>query len=162
MKKIIVSLIVAICTIACYTCVAWAAEPVYTEDEITLIARVVYAEARGESFEGRCAVAEVVFARFESGKFGTSLAKITRKGQFCKASAKIAKKNGAVFQECREAVIYAITTRTLPANAYYFQKANRKYWGGRKTIIRYTTIGKHTFYTAGEPLAVPVFEEAQG
>ena len=44
-----------------------------TYEEQNLIARVVWAEARGESFEGQQAVAEVVLNRLVSGDFSDSL-----------------------------------------------------------------------------------------
>ena len=48
----------------------------YSEDEKKLIARVVYAESRGERWEGKVAVAQVVINRFESGKFGNSVKRV--------------------------------------------------------------------------------------
>lgn len=44
-----------------------------TEEEIDLLARLVWVEARGESTEGQQAVAEVVLNRLASGKFMNSL-----------------------------------------------------------------------------------------
>lgn len=44
-----------------------------TEEEIDLLARLVWVEARGESAEGQQAVAEVVLNRLTSGKFMNSL-----------------------------------------------------------------------------------------
>ena len=157
MKKILITIIMTLCTLMAYTVTAQAAETKeYTDKDIALIARVVYAEGRGESVEGKRAIAETVMNRYESGLFGKTLKHITRRSQFCKASVKTVskKKNAAVYAECVEAVAYAITTRTLPSNTYYFQKANRKHWGGRKQIIRYCTIEKHTFYTLGEAVEV--------
>ena len=162
-RKIIVGIGVTVVVLVLYTAVGHAADRVYTEDDTELIARVVYAEARGESFEGKVAVAEVVMARYESGEFGDSLTRITRRSQFCKASAKTVSKpkNAAVYAECLAAVQYAIDNEVLPDNAYYFQRANRAHWRGRPSIIRYTTIGDHTFYTAGEAVTNDE-EEARG
>lgn len=119
-------------------------EPVcpYTKAEMKLIARVVYGESRGESFEGKVAVAEVVLNRVESGRFGKSVKRVVNaRHQFAVSS----KYN----ESCMEAVEYAIENRTLPKNTYYFQRANRKYWGKSRSIKRYCTIGAHTFYTLG-------------
>lgn len=41
----------------------------YTEEEVTLLARVIEAEARGESYEGKVAVGNVVINRVLSDKF---------------------------------------------------------------------------------------------
>ena len=162
-KKIIVGIGVTVIVMALYTAVGHASECVYTDDDIEIIARVVYAEARGELFEGKVAVAEVVMARYESGEFGDCLTHITRRSQFCKASVKTVSKprNAAVYAECLAAVQYAIDNEVLPDNAYYFQRANRPHWRGRPSIIRYTTIGEHTFYTAGEAVTNDE-EEARG
>lgn len=41
----------------------------YTENEIEMLAKLVHGEARGESFEGKVAVAAVIFNRLNSSKF---------------------------------------------------------------------------------------------
>jgi|GEM_PF-3853590 len=62
-----------------YACRNAPAEPeksakrVYSAAEKKLIARVVYAESRGEPFEDQAAVAAVVINRYESGRFGRTL-----------------------------------------------------------------------------------------
>lgn len=114
----------------------------YTEKDIKLIGRVVQAEANNQPFLGKVSVALTVINRYESGKYGKSLTHITRRSQFCKA--RYASKASIT------AVKYAIDNRLLPPNVFYFQRANRKTWGGRPSIKRYCTIGAHTFYTAGK------------
>ena len=55
----------------------------YSEAEKIIIARVVYAESRGECFEGQVAVAQTVINRFESGKFGKTVKRVaTTPNQF--------------------------------------------------------------------------------
>lgn len=54
-----------------------------TDGEKDLLARMIWVEARGESFEGQQAIAEVVFNRFISGNFQSSIKGIIyAKGQF--------------------------------------------------------------------------------
>ncbi len=156
MKKFLICTIVTLFTLLAYITVGQTADKVYTEDDVAVIARVVFAESRGEDIEGMRAVAEVVFNRLESGLYGDTLKHITRRSQFCKATVKTVtkKKNAAKYAECVDAVMYAIDNRALPSNTYYFQRADRKHWAGRKQIMRYVRIGKHTFYTLGEAVEV--------
>ncbi len=135
-----------------------ASAKTYTQKEINTISRVVYAESLNQPFLGKAAVAQVVINRYESGKYGKSLDYITRRSQFAKTGTWILKTKNkgskALFKKCVDAVNYAIKNRFLPANTYNFQRANRKYWGGSKKIIKYCTIGAHTFYTHGKPVFV--------
>jgi len=124
-----------------------AEEPIekYTKEEKEIIAKVVHAEARGEEFGGQVAVAVVVLKRYESGKFGKSIRKVAYAAHQFANSTKYNDEN-------MRAVEYAIDhLDDYPDNMYYFQRANRKFWGKSKTIKRYCRIGAHTFYTAGEP-----------
>lgn len=58
-----------------------------TDDEYDLLALCVYHEARGESFEGQRAVAEVVLNRVLNAKFPNSVTEVLyQKGQFSTAS----------------------------------------------------------------------------
>lgn len=58
-----------------------------TDDEYDLLALCVYHEARGESFEGQRAVAEVVLNRVLNAKFPDSVTEVLyQKGQFSTAS----------------------------------------------------------------------------
>ena len=117
----------------------------YTEEEIyqyrfaekEYIARVVYAEARGEFFEGQVAVAAVVLNRFESGRFGKSVRRVVMsRGQFAVSG----KYNDIVMQ----AVETAIESRgQYPDNMFFFQASTRKTW---RNFVYYKRIGGHTFF----------------
>lgn len=48
----------------------------YTQDDLMLLARLVYGEARGESFTGQVAVAAVVLNRLEDGRFGSTIREV--------------------------------------------------------------------------------------
>jgi len=55
----------------------------FTEEDVNLLARVIWCEARGESREGQLAVAQTVINRYETGKCGGTLEQtIKAKGQF--------------------------------------------------------------------------------
>jgi spore germination cell wall hydrolase CwlJ-like protein len=107
----------------------------YTDDEKNMIARVVYAEARGESFEGKVAVAQVILNRYESGKFGKSIKSVV----FSRHQFAVSKRYD---DACLEAVEYAIDNSPYPKNMYYFQKSKRKNWHGKY----FDRIGNHSFY----------------
>jgi N-acetylmuramoyl-L-alanine amidase len=157
MKKII-SILLAVLTICAFSATALAdgeeEEITYTEEDLAIVARVIFAESRSESWEGKVAVGEVVFNRFESGAYGDTLTRVTRKSQFSKASVRTVnkKRNADLYNECFAAALYASTERSLPSNTYYFQRRNRAHWYRRPSIIRYTTIGRHTFYTLGDAI----------
>ncbi len=54
------------------------------QDEVLLLARVIYGESRGESFEGQVAVGAVVLNRVQDPKFPETIRKvIMQEGQFC-------------------------------------------------------------------------------
>lgn len=107
----------------------------YTDDEKKMIARVVYAEARGESFEGKVAVAQVILNRYESGKFGKSIESVV----YSKHQFAVGRRYDYA---CMEAVEYAIDNSPYPKNMYYFQKSKRKNWHGKY----FDRIGNHSFY----------------
>lgn len=112
---------------------------VYSEQEKAYIARVVYAEARGEPFEGKAAVAAVVLNRFESGKFGRTVKKVV----FARNQFAVSRRYNA---ECMAAVTAAIDQRdAFPDNMYYFQVSRSKRW---RNFKYYTRIGHHSFYCA--------------
>ena len=113
----------------------------YSHSEKLLIARVVYSEARGEPFEGQVAVAAVVLNRFESGKFGKSIAKIV----FAPDQFAITEKHNASGMAAVEA---AIGNRdTYPDNMFFFQVSTRKTW---RNFVYYKRIGNHSFYCAAK------------
>lgn len=107
----------------------------YTDDEKEMIAYVVYAEARGESFEGMAAVAQVITNRYESGKFGASIKDVV----YSRHQFAVSKHYNEI---CMQAVEYAIDYTPYPKNMYYFQKSMRKNWYG----MYFDRIGNHTFY----------------
>jgi N-acetylmuramoyl-L-alanine amidase len=113
----------------------------YSNAEKLLIARVVYAESRGEIFEGQVAVATVVLNRYESGSFGSSIAKIV----FAHDQFAITEKYNS---ESLKAVERAISKLgTYPRNMYYFQVSKSRVW---RNFVYYKRIGNHSFYLSGK------------
>ncbi len=114
-----------------------------TNAEIQLIARVVYAEARGEPFLGKVAVANVVLNRYESGRFGKTVTRVVRqRHQFC-----VARRTN---QACRDAVLILIRNnlRLLPPNVYYFKRSAKRW----RNFKRYCKIARHNFFAQGKPV----------
>lgn len=111
----------------------------YSEEEKIYIARVVYAEARGEVFEGQVAVATVVLNRFESGLFGKSVKRIV----FARSQFAVSKRYNDKVMEAVEAAIER--KGDYPDNMYYFQASKSKKW---RNFVYHTRIGGHSFYCA--------------
>jgi len=114
----------------------------YSEEEKVYIARTVYAESRGEVFEGQVAVATVIMNRFESGKFGDSVKRVV----FARNQFAVSKKYD---DEIMKAVDAAIQRRgDFPEDLYYFQVSKRKKW---YSFRFYARIGNHNFFQAPLP-----------
>jgi len=106
-----------------------------------LIARVVYSEARGELFEGQVAVATVVLNRFESGLFGSSIAKVVfASGQFA-----ITERYNSKMLLAVEAAIERMGD--YPDNMFFFQASKSRTW---RNFVYYKRIGGHSFYCAAK------------
>ena len=122
---------------------AFAGAP-YTEEDLLWMARIICAEARGESFEGKLAVGNVVMNRIASDAFPNSVYDVIFDGiQFtpaitgaiyntppedCYAAADIALRNGADIVGA--SLYFANTTRCWAARV-------REYFG---------SVGSHYFY----------------
>ena len=111
---------------------------IYLSDEdVDLLARIIWLEARGECFEGQQAVAEVVFNRMLSDAFPDSLYDVIyQKGQF---STVYRVKEATPGETQYRAIYEALTgTNVLPVEVVFFATTpeNDNVWG---------TIGGHTF-----------------
>lgn len=108
-----------------------------SKEDLDLIARVVWAEARGESEKGQQAVAEVVLNRLNSANFPETLHDVIYgEGQFRTAWLLDKAEPYQTQYEAIERAIYG--PYVLPENVVYFawEKENDKVWG---------KIGKHVF-----------------
>lgn len=115
-----------------------------TAYERDLLARIVYAEARGESYQGKVAVAHVVLNRVDSHNFPNSIESVIyQSGQFQPVS------NGAINQRADEdsvrAVQEALSNRGNNQGSIYFYNphiATSSWIFTRQTV---KTIGNHVF-----------------
>ena len=108
-----------------------------TDEDVDLLARIIWLEARGECFEGQQAVAEVVFNRMLSSDFPDTLyGVIFEKGQFSTAN----RVGQAAPGETQYRAIYEALTgpNILPLEVVFFATfpENDNVWG---------SIGGHTF-----------------
>ena len=115
----------------------------YTENDVTMLARVIYAEARGESTTGKIAVGNVVMNRvLNRRKFGNTVeAVVTAPKQFAYNP------NTNPSRSCISAARQVLQNEVwvIPQDIYYFRSgasANVN-WSGHPF---YTKIGGHCFY----------------
>ena len=112
--------------------------------DLEYLARTIYGEARGESFEGKVAVAAVVLNRVESGQYGNSIREVIfQMGAFSAVSdgQYNLQPDDASYEAAREALNGSDPT----SGAIYFWNPNTATdsWVYTRTVIR--TIGNHVF-----------------
>lgn len=116
----------------------------FSNHEIDLLARLVRAEAKGEPYEGKVAVAIVVLNRIDSGKFPSTMeGVIYQAGQFSPVS------NGSINKpadaESKRAAVEAInSSNTLNGSLYFYNPstATSRWLDGLQTTV---AIGAHVF-----------------
>lgn len=121
-----------------------------TYEEKLLMEKLVYAEARGETYEGKVAVASVILNRLKSNKYGRSLTKIMlAKGAF----APIGWVSNNQAATCRKAVEQALngydpTRNTFASGAIYFYAphATSSFQLAKRANVKKMTIGRHVFH----------------
>ena len=116
----------------------------YTSSDLYLLAKTIYAEARGESYEGQVAVGAVILNRVESSKFPNTIA-----GVVYQQHAFTAVSDGQINLEPDKTAMNAAQDAingwdpTYGCIYYYNPAVATSSWiFGRKTV---TTIGKHVF-----------------
>lgn len=117
----------------------------YDFNDLLLLARLIHAEARGESFEGQVAVGAVVRNRVYSPLFPATMKEVIyQPGQFTPAERKILPylPNNSSWEAAKRAL--AGDDPTGGAIFFYNPRttANRDYWETRTVI---TVIGNHNF-----------------
>ena len=108
-----------------------------SEDDIDLLARIIWLEARGESFEGQQAVAEVVFNRMLSEYFPDTLHEVIyEKNPFTTADNVHSADPGSTQYMAIEAALNG--PNILPLDVVFFSRApqNDNIWG---------SVGNHVF-----------------
>ncbi|NLL18663.1 MAG: spore cortex-lytic protein [Clostridia bacterium] len=115
-----------------------------SEEDMELLARTVYGEARGESFEGQVAVAAVIVNRMEHPEFPDEVEKIIYEPLAFTAVAD-GQINLGYDEQAYEAVKAALAGQDPSGGALYYynpEKSTSKWIWSRQVIKR---IGKHTF-----------------
>ena len=116
----------------------------YTNSDLYLLAKCIYAEARGESYTGQVAVGAVILNRVASSAFPNTIAGVIyQKGAFTAVS------DGQINLEPNKTAMNAASDAlngwdpTYGCLYYYNPAVATSSWiFGRKTV---TTIGKHVF-----------------
>lgn len=120
----------------------------YSQAEVYLVAQLCYAEARGQGTEGYQAVANVLWNRCNSSRYGGSVEEeIFRRGQFTVAKdrdAFLSITPNSTALAAAEAVFNG-GTRVLPENVMYFRSASAGTSWGRRTY--YATISKNCYFS---------------
>ena len=124
-----------------------------TEEDITMLANLIYCEARGESYEGKLAVASVVINRILSSKYPDTMAGVIyQKSQFAPVTSTknsfveaLAYDKAANSSGCYEAAREAAAGITTVSNCVYFQTLAYLERVERLHVVRYS-IGNHGFY----------------
>lgn len=108
-----------------------------TDEETTLLARLIYVEARGECEDGQQAIAEVVLNRITSGLFGNSLTNlINDESQFVPRKLLKEAKPGQVQYEAIDRALYG--PYVLPKEVMFYGRV-------RTTDSVWGNIGAHIF-----------------
>lgn len=126
-----------------------SADRFYREDEVYWLSKIISAESRGESLEGKIAVGNVVLNRVRSAQFPNTIYGVIFDKKFGVQFTPVA--NGTIYQEpTAESVIAAkicLEGYTLSNEALYF--LNPKYstasWVQNNREFAFT-IGNHSFY----------------
>jgi spore germination cell wall hydrolase CwlJ-like protein len=114
----------------------------YTDNDIYTLAQLIYLEARGESYKGKLAVANVVMNRVLSRGYPGDTIKsvVSARNQFAYSSS--VKPDSSCKRAARD--VLAFEKWVIPQNVYFFKVSKSKdNWGSFKF---YTKIGGHAFY----------------
>lgn len=116
----------------------------YSDSEISLLARIISAESRGEPYMGQVAVGAVILNRVEHPSFPNTIAGVVyQKGAFsCVDDGQI---NEPVSETSRKAALDAMNGWDPTGGAIYYynpEKATSKWIFSRETIV---VIGSHRF-----------------
>ena len=125
----------------------------FSEDDVKLLANLIYCEARGESYEGKLAVASVVVNHILSSKFPNTMAGVIyQKNQFAPVTSTrnsfveaLAYDKAANSDGCYQAAREAMSGITNVTNCVFFQTIAYLEKVERLHVVRYT-IGNHGFY----------------
>ena len=115
-----------------------------TEIDRELLIKLVYLEGRGESYEGKKAIASIVFNRLDSNYWGDTIQDVIfAKNQFSPSNKikNLKIHNDDIWEECTKAVDDVIYNGSiLPSYILYFRANYYFSWA-----TPYTSIGNHYF-----------------
>ncbi|WP_051287978.1 cell wall hydrolase [Alkalicoccus chagannorensis] len=119
-------------------------EPALNESEVDLLARLIHQEARGQPYQGKVAVGNVVMNRVDSNRFpGTVSGVVNQSGQFTPAMNGTI--NRAASQRSIEAAREALQGASPAGSALFFHNprvTNTSYF---RNMSQVTVIGDHRF-----------------
>lgn len=114
------------------------------QGDVLLLAKLVYAESKGEIYRGKVAVAAVVLNRVDDARFPNSISGVIyQPKQFtCVSNGAI---NNTPTEECLRAARDALNGVDPSGGAVFFfnAKTTSSSWNATRKVI--TTIGNHTF-----------------
>ena len=119
-----------------------------TAEDRELLAKLVHAEAKGEPYAGKVAVATVVLNRVDSSEFPDSIKNViyqVSNGHYAFSPVQNGQINGAPSQESRDAVDEALAFRGQGKGSLFFYNpvtSTSDWITSRETLL---TIGKHRF-----------------
>ncbi len=123
-----------------------SADEFYNADDLKWLSRIIHAEARGESFEGKLAVGNVVMNRVANPKFPNTVYKVIfAPGQFTPA------RTGAIYntpgKDSIKAAKLALEGYNIVPGSVYFvnEKKSTSNWF-RRSCVLVSVIGNHSFY----------------
>ncbi|SHE48092.1 cell wall hydrolase [Clostridium fallax] len=118
-----------------------------TDKDINLMSQIVFAESKGEPYEGKVAVASVILNRAVSPGFPSTIEKVIKqKNAFsCVVNGKI---SVTPTKECYDAVMEAIKGYDPSNRALYFYNPKSSTCNWMKQIEKKNikTIGRHVFF----------------
>ncbi|MFC7784595.1 MULTISPECIES: cell wall hydrolase [unclassified Rossellomorea] len=119
-----------------------------TAEDRELLAKLVHAEAKGEPYAGKVAVATVVLNRVDSSEFPDSIKEViyeVANGHYAFSPVQNGQINQAPSQEARDAVQEALAFRGQGQGSLFFYNpvtSTSEWITNRETLL---TIGKHRF-----------------
>ena len=126
-----------------------ASSKIYREDEVYWLARIISAEARGESFKGKIAVGNVILNRVRSNLFPNTIYSVIFDRKYGVQFSPIL--NGSIYQTpTKESIIAAkvcLEGYSLSNETLYFvnPKAAPDSWISKNRVHSFT-VGNHAFY----------------
>lgn len=115
----------------------------YSSEDMLWLAKIIHAEARGESYEGKVAVGNVVINRVKASNFPNTIkGVIFQKGQFQPV------RNGSVYNQPGEESIRAANesiTRNIVGDSIYFYEPATATDTWIRTRTKVVDIGNHRF-----------------